>query len=83
MKGESIETQLHGNFACHFTQTKHKTALQDLALGFRSWPAHIQGNSQMRAFCVQRVCTAPLSGSSVSWLLLRLHSSDVFFASMV
>ena len=37
----------------------------------------------MRAFCVQRVCTAPLSGSSVSWLLLRLHLSEVFFASMV
>ena len=45
--------------------------------------AHIQGDSPMRAFCVQRVCTAPLSGSSVSWLLLRLHSSDVFFASIV
>ena len=53
-----------------------------LVLGFRSRPAHIQGDSPMRAFCGQRVCTAPLSGSSVSWLLLRLHSSDVFFASM-
>lgn len=37
----------------------------------------------MRAFCVQRVCTAPLSGSSVSLLLWRLHWSDVFLASMV